>query len=38
MNIYAKILDKILATEFTNTSKGSYTMIKCVLFKGCKDN
>ena len=28
MNIDAKILNKILATEFSSTSKSSYTMIK----------
>ena len=36
MNIDAKILDKILAKEFSNTSKSSYTMIKLGLFQGCK--
>ena len=28
MNIYAKILNKIYETEFNNTIKDSYTMIK----------
>ena len=36
MNIDAKILNKILATEFSNTSKSSYTMIKLGLFQGFK--
>ena len=38
MNIDAKILNKILATEFSNTSKSSYTMIKLGLFQGFKDS
>ena len=38
MNIDAKILDKILAKEFSNTSKSSYTMIKLGLFQECKDS
>ena len=38
MNIDAKILNRILATEFSNTSKSSYTMIKLGLFQGCKDS
>ena len=38
MNIDAKILDKILAKEFSNTSKSSYTMIKLGLFQQCKDS
>ena len=38
MNIDAKILNKIFATEFSNTSKGSYTMIKLGLFQGCKNS
>ena len=37
MNIDAKILNKILVNEFSNTSKSSYTMIKLGLFQGCKD-
>ena len=32
MNIDAKILNKFLQTEFSNTSKSSYTMIKLGLF------
>ena len=38
MNIDAKFLNKILQTEFSNTSKSSYTMIKLGLFKKCKDS
>ena len=38
MNIDAKTLNKILATEFNNTLKNSYTMIKLGLFQGCKDS
>ena len=38
MNIDAKILNRILATEFSNTSKSSYTMIKLGLFQGFKDS
>ena len=38
MNIDAKILNRILATEFSNTSKSSYTMIKLGLFQGCSDS
>ena len=33
MNIDAKILSKILATELSNISKSSYTMIKLSLFQ-----
>ena len=33
MNIDAKIFNKILATEFSNTTKSSYTMIKLGLFQ-----
>ena len=36
MNIDAKILNKILQTEFSNTSKSSYTVIKLGLFQGYK--
>jgi hypothetical protein len=32
-----KILNKILATEFNNTSNTSYTMIKLFSCQGCKD-
>ena len=35
MNISAKILNKILA-KFSNTLKGSFTMIKWDLFQECK--
>ena len=40
MNIDAKLLNKILfaITEFSSTSKSSYTMIKLGLFQGCKDS
>ena len=40
MNIDAKLLNKILfaITEFSSTSKSSYTMIKLDLFQGCKDS
>ena len=38
MNIDAKFLNKILQTEFSNTSKSSYTMIKLGLFQKCKDS
>ena len=38
MNIDAKILNKILQTEFSNTSKSSYTVIKLGLFQGYKDS
>ena len=40
MIIDAKILKKILfsKTEFNNTSKNSYTMIKLDLFQECKDS
>ena len=38
MNIDAKVLNKILATESNNTLKGSYTMIKWDLSQGCKDS
>ena len=38
MNIGAKILNKIQQTEFSNTSKSSYTMTKLGLFQGCKDS
>ena len=37
MNIDAINLNKIL-TEFSNTSKSSYTMIKLSLFQGCQDS
>ena len=36
MNAVAKILNKILATEYSNASKRSYTMIKWDLFQECK--
>jgi hypothetical protein len=32
-----KILNKYLQTEFNNTLKRSYTMIKLVLLQECKD-
>ena len=40
MNIDAKLLNKILfaITEFSSTSKSSYTMIKLGLFQKCKDS
>ena len=38
MNINAKILNKILQTEFRNTLKSSYIMINLGLFQGCKDS
>ena len=38
MNIDAKIPNKILQIEFSNTSKISDTMIKLDLFQGCKDS
>ena len=38
MNIDAKILNKFQETEFSNTSKSSYNMIKLYLFQGCKDS
>ena len=38
MNIDVKILNKIFATEFSNTSKSSYTTIKLGLFQECKDS
>ena len=38
MNIDAKILNKIFATEFSNTLKSSHNMIKLGLFQGCKDS
>ena len=38
MNIDAKILNKILANRFSNTSKISYTMVKLGFFQGCKDS
>ena len=34
MNIDAKILNKILTTQLSNTSKSSYIMIKLGLFQG----
>ena len=37
-NIDAKLLNKILQTEFSNTSKCSDTMIKLDLFQGYKDS
>ena len=36
MNTDAKVLNKILATKFNVTLKGSYTMIKQILSLGCK--
>ena len=36
MNIDAKILNRILVNESSNTSKSSYTMIKWGLLQGCK--
>ena len=38
MNTDAKILNKILANRFSNTSKSSYPMIKLSLFQECKDS
>ena len=38
MNINAKILNKILQTEFRNTLKSSYIMIKLGLFQEFKDS
>ena len=38
MNSDVKILNKILAIEFSNTTKSSYIMIKLGLFQGCKDS
>ena len=38
MNIDSKILNKILQTEFSNTFKSSYTMIKLGLFQEFKDS
>ena len=38
MDIDAKILNKILANRFSNTSKSSYPMIKLSLFQECKDS
>ena len=38
MNLDAKILNKILATEFSSTTKPSYILIKLGLFQGCKDS
>jgi hypothetical protein len=37
MNIDAKSSIKYLQTELNNAIKRSYTMIKSVLFQGCKD-
>ena len=37
MNIDAKILNKILATESNNILKRSYIMTKWALSQGCKD-
>ena len=38
VNIYAPISStKFSQTEFCNTSKSSYTIIKLGLFQGCKD-
>lgn len=36
-NIDAKTINKILATKFNNTFKGSYIMINWNLFLGFKD-
>ena len=36
--LFAKILLRIFASMFINTSKSSYTMITLGLFKGCKDS
>ena len=38
MNIDSKIFNKILLTEFSNTFKSSYTMIKLGLFQEFKDS
>ena len=38
MNIDAKTVNKILATESNKTLENSYTMIKSGLFQGCKDS
>ena len=38
MNINAKILNKILASEFKSTVKGPYIMIKWDLSLGYKDD
>ena len=38
MNIDAKILNKILATESNNILKKSYTMTKWALSQECKDS
>ena len=38
MNTEAKILNKILANRFRNTSKSSDTVIKLSLFQECKDS
>ena len=38
MNTDAKILNKILANRFSNTSKSSYTVIKLSLSQECKDS
>ena len=38
MNIDKKFLNKLLATEFNNALKSSYTMIKLGLLQGCKDS
>ena len=37
MNIHGKILKNFYQTEFSNTLKSSYTMIKLGLFQECKD-
>ena len=37
MNKDANILNKILETQFKNTSKRSSIMIKWYVFRGCKD-
>ena len=38
MNIDAKFLNKILATESNSTLKSSCTTINSGLFQGCKDS
>ena len=38
MNIDAKMLNKILATEFNSTLKGSCTMVKWGLSQKCKNS